>query len=160
MAKNPLAYARQQLAFHEAKAAKWKQYIVLHGDLFDHLPVVHLPVRERSTETPIKGAIADTQAAARLILEDAKGYVASQDLVTMLGAAGVPVGGDRPTSTLSARLSSATDIVSKRGQGYALAKYVEYEKAAGSLASDAPAAFVPNPDSAVEGGGEVAHDNT
>lgn len=162
MAKNPLAHALAQIDYHRTQAAKWEQYVALHTELYgaaaETVPAA-APSRASSTASPSRGgAIADTREGARLILEEAGGYVQSADLIAKLKEMGVEVGGMQPSSTLSARLSGDDEIESRRGYGYRLKKFANLDGAAGSRGSEAPAAPL-FPNSADEDGREVAHDN-
>lgn len=94
-----------------------------------------------------------------LILDEAKGYVGSQDLIDRLALLDIEVGGSEPRSTLSARLSGDEEIVSRRGLGYSLKIYADKDEAAGGSLLNEPAASVSTPNSADEDGREVAHDN-
>ena len=163
MAKNHITHALAQVEFHKAQAAKWEQYIALHMELYGEGAQSAAPsASSRSSPAPnaapTKGAIAETRAGARLILEEAGGYVQSAELIDKLKEMGVEVGGAQPSSTLSARLSGDDEIESRRGYGYRLKKFAELDGAAGSRASEPPAAPL-FPDSADEDGREVAHDN-
>jgi len=162
MAKNPITHALAQIDFHKAKLAKWEQYVALHRELYgDGGAITPQPTSSPSRNPasgPKSGAIAETREGARLILEEAGGYVQSADLIARLADMGIEVGVAEPSSTLSARLSGDPEIASRRGHGYRLKKFAELEGAAGSPASDTPAAPL-FPNSADEDGREVAHDN-
>lgn len=163
MAKNHITHALAQIEFHKAQAAKWEQYVTLHMELYGEeaqrgTPPVPSRPSSAPSAPPTKGAIAETRAGARLILEEAGGYVQSAELIDKLKEMGVEVGGAQPSSTLSARLSGDDEIESRRGYGYRLKKFAELDGTAGSRASEAPA--VPLfPNSGDEDGREVAHDN-
>lgn len=162
MAKNPIAHALAQIEYHKAKLAKWEQYINLHQELYgDEDSAASPPVaaQPRPLRPNAKtGAIVETREGARLILEEARGYVQTNELITKLKDMGVEVGGAQPSSTLSARLSGDAEIESRRGYGYRLKKFADLEGAAGrSHASEPTAPLFPN--SADEDGREVAHDN-
>lgn len=161
MAKNPLTHAIAQWEHHKTQAAKWEQYIALHKELYgegDGPASSAQAERPARTSVPRTGAIAETREVAHLILEEAKGYVQSADLIAKLAEMGVEVGGANASSTLSARLSGDPDIESRRGYGYRLVKYAELEEAAGKSSPDAPAASL-LPYSADKDGQEVVHDN-
>lgn len=167
MAKNPLAHAISQRDFHSAQAAKWDQYIALHQELYgdgaagrpEPAPPPPPPGARAPRAAQVRGTIAETREAAHLILDEEKGYVASQTLIDRLEQLGVEVGGADPRSTLSARLSGDDEIESRRGLGYRLKKYADKDEAAGRSLLDAPAASLSTQHSAVEAGREVTHDN-
>lgn len=171
MAKNPLAHALAQIDFHKAKVAKWEQYVSLHRELYGDgdnqqleaapaplRPATRAPVRQEQ-QVPKSGAIAETRAGARLILEEVGDYVQTGDMIARLADMGIGVGGIQPSSTLSARLSGDSEIESRRGLGYRLKRNAEVDGAAGSSSGDEPAAPLFTPNSADEDGREVAHDN-
>ena len=162
MAKNPLAHALAQLNSHKAKVAKWEQYISLHRELYGEEDASPAPPTEaqRLARAPARtGAIAETRAGARLILEAVGDYVQTAELIARLADMGIEVGGAEPSSTLSARLSGDPEIESRRGHGYRIKCHSESEGAAGSSSRGEPAAPLFSQHSADEDGQEVEHHN-
>ena len=155
MKKDHISHALAQIDFHRAQAAKWAQYVALHNELYGE-PAKSSQIQEATEPQRISGSktgtILETRELARLILDDAHGYVQGNDLIAKLAEMGVEVGGANPASTLSARLSGDPEIESRRGHGYRLKRHTESEEAAGSSSGDEPAASLLIPDSADEGG--------
>lgn len=67
---------------------------------------------------PRKGRVNPTRAAASEILEAHGGPMETRDMLPLIIARGIDVGGKDPVATLSARLSNSDDFQNKRGVGW------------------------------------------
>jgi len=112
-------------------------------------------VAQEASSSGAKGALAETEAAAILAIEDAGHPLHTRELLFALADMGIEVGGKDPASTLSARLSRAERLENIRPHGWRL----KGQGAEGGMFANIPSAPESTPDSADEDGREVAHDN-
>ena len=164
-AKNIIAdaSARRDTALAEAK--RWSEFIAMTEELYG------LTNNGRSATKPqensglgvkrdFSGAtLLMTQEAAVRLITEAGHPLSTRELLLGLELRDVPVGGKDPASTLSARLSRSPALINVRPHGWTLKKSSKEDDASGSPDSDNPEAPDPTPNSAQEGGWEVAHDN-
>ncbi|WP_419825593.1 hypothetical protein [Sphingomonas sp.] len=169
MADDPIRVnAAAKLAAAEAEAARWKQFLGMYDEAATALaatPIIRpqrTPYRYHEPAAHLReprGALAETQAAVVLAIEEAGRPLHTKELLHALDRLGVEVGGKAPASTLSARLSRAPALENVRPYGWRIKASSKEGEAAGDSLSDDPAASVATPNSADEDGREVGHNN-
>ena len=131
-----LAEASSRLAQARAEVARLEAFLEVYRELDTGSPKV-ARVRTRHTMAT-SGAVADSASAALEHIRVTGRAVSTRELVTVLTAKGIEIGGNDPIATLSARLSRSPLLTNIRGAGWQAASASE-EETAGDLLHSNPA---------------------
>jgi hypothetical protein len=155
------AIARRDAALAEAR--RWADFIRMYGEITGTRPGAPADFAPSARAASAPGALSETEKATAAILSELGRPVPTRELLELLAARGVKVGGQDPASTLSARLSRAPSLENIRQRGWWIKGRADDNNLRGDTSSalfinpgEAPAA---SPSAPVEPGEEVAHDN-
>jgi len=122
-----ISRAQAKREWHLAQAAKLETFLATYYDLEQELKSrsatetqtdaekADAPKRQRQATRPVAGIGADTiNAAEAIVLEH--GPISTRDMLPLILARGIEVGGKDPVATLSARLSGRGDLVVHGGK--------------------------------------------
>lgn len=162
-----LAQALDRLAAAQSEVSRWEGFLRAYDELRGNRPrvdsvIVQAKVASRHKSTSATGALSESAEAAAAYIQKIGRPVSTRDLVQVLTAQGVSVGGKDEIATLSARLSRSDLLRNIRGQGWELAEPVSEipmrDGTVGDLLGGNPTAPVSTPNSADEDGREVEHE--
>lgn len=160
------AIARRDAALSEAR--RWTDFIRMYGELTgadNNMQGLTLATGRQIAVTAT-GALSETEKATGVIIRELGRPVPTRELLELLTARGVEVGGKDPASTLSARLSRAPSLENIRQRGWWIKGRTEGE----SLGENTPQVrsgrqghwfldAINSNSGPVKPGQEVAHDN-
>jgi len=121
------AYARRDKALSEAQ--RWSSFIDMMCELRPNLRRLDTvtrsearvePGRPKEGGSPGPRTMAITETAAIEAIRRAGRYLHTRELLPLIEASGVEVGGKDPAATLSARLSRSERLANNRAHGWAV----------------------------------------
>ena len=121
------AQAKREQAL--AEVARWTTFIEMYRQLGGGAAQSPRP----ATASGRGSKLIETEEAAVVAIKAAGRPMKTDELIAAITAAGIEVGGQSPSATLSARLSRAPSLVNDRKRGWCLASDVEQEAAINEL---------------------------
>ena len=153
-----IAEAISRLAIARSEVARLEAFLDVYQELRGGGSLASRSATPRRTVAST-GAVADSATAAHAYIKEVGHPVPTRDLISILTARGIAIGGKDEIATLSARLSRSPLLVNIRGAGWSIASANE-EGAAGDLLNSIPTAPDLSPNSADEDGREVEQEKT